>query len=346
MAGSVLDGGESQAQFLLVASGMDVSRSDSALRVHTAAKLNLFLEVLAKREDGFHEIETLMTAITLYDTLIVLPSPSGPIELSCRWAAGTEAADIQRTGRGEGSRLATLPRQGENLVVQAAERLRSGAAVGYGARMHLVKRIPAAAGLGGASSDAAATLVALNRAWQLGWSHSQLADLGRALGSDIPFFLESAWRGTGMGICRGRGERVEPLATQGRLHLVIVRPPEGLSTARVYRHCRPATQPVNAAPLLDALRAGNPRDIGRSLFNRLQSTAEELSPWVRKLRLVFNQLDCLGHHMSGSGTSYFGICRHARQARRLLCLLRAADLGEAFYAETTAAPCHLEPIPA
>jgi len=325
---------------------MDVFRSGSALRVHTAAKLNLFLEVIARREDGFHEIETLMTAITIYDTLSILPDARGPIRLTCRWTAGAEARDIHRTSFGETPELASLPEQEHNLVFRAAERLRRRAGVEFGASIRLVKRIPAAAGLGGASSNAAATLVALNRAWQLGWTHSQLAELASELGSDIPFFLDSASQGTGMAICRGRGERVEPLGGMGRLCFVVVRPPEGLSTATVFRQCRPAAHPVSSRPILDALRLGNPRDIGRRLFNRLQSTAEDLSPWVRKTRRVFDQLDCLGHHMSGSGTSYFGICRHARHARRLLRALRAADLGQTFYAETTATSYRLEAIPA
>ena len=127
---------------------------------------------------------------------------------------------------------------------------------------------------------------------------------------------------------------------------MLVCPPEGLSTAAVYRRCRPAVSPLSVRPLLEALQTGNPRDIARGLFNRLQTTAEELSPWVRKSRRVFEQLDCLGHRMSGSGTSYFGICRHARQARRMLHVLKAAGLGRVFYAVTADTSYRLESIAA
>jgi 4-diphosphocytidyl-2-C-methyl-D-erythritol kinase len=314
---------------------MDVLRSDSSLRVQAPAKLNLFLEVIAKRSDGFHEIETLMTAITIYDTLRLSRAPEGPLRLSCRWALGMEACEVARIKRDAGPTLARLPTTEGNLIFRAAERLRILAGVTQGAMIGVVKRIPSAAGLGGGSSDAAATLSAANRLWQLDWTRAQLDPLATELGSDVPFFLPCRSKSSGMAVCRGRGERVENLDCRTRLHFVIVRPPEGLSTSEVYRCCRPGDPARNSEAMRTALLRGNPREVARQMFNRLQAPAERLSPWIARTRRVFDRVDCLGHQLSGSGTAYFGVCHHARQARRCLAVLRAAGLEQAFCAATT-----------
>jgi 4-diphosphocytidyl-2-C-methyl-D-erythritol kinase len=296
---------------------MHLHRSPSGFVVHAPAKLNLFFEVLGKRDDGYHEIESLVLPIGLYDTLYFREDPSGQIRLRC------DHPSIARGSRG--AEPGQLPGGSDNLVVRATELLRQRARVSTGAELRLVKRIPTAAGLGGGSSDAAAALMAANAGWQLGWSRPQLAELAAELGSDVPLFLAR-----GAVVCRGRGERVEPAAAGADLHLVVVRPPVGLSTAEVYRACRPAQHPRLMTPLLEALRRGDLRGIGRWMFNRLESAAETLSPWIARLRREMQQLDCLGHQMSGSGTCYFGLCRHARHARRVARCLEARGMGIAF----------------
>jgi 4-diphosphocytidyl-2-C-methyl-D-erythritol kinase len=114
------------------------------------------------------------------------------------------------------------------------------------------------------------------------------------------------------------------------LDFVVVRPPEGLATAAVYGVCRPADRPQAILPLIDALRRGDGKESGRRLWNRLQPAAESLSPWVKRLHEEFSHLDFLGHGMSGSGTSYFGLCRHARHARRCARRLEARGVGAVF----------------
>jgi 4-diphosphocytidyl-2-C-methyl-D-erythritol kinase len=193
--------------------------------------------------------------------------------------------------------------------------------------LRLVKRIPAAAGLGGGSSDAAAALAAANLGWRLGWSQTELSRVASELGSDVPLFLVG-----GAVVCRGRGERTESVAPVGPLDFVVVRPPAGLSTAEVYQICRPARQARSLEPLLKALARGDRAAAGRMLFNRLESAAETLSPWIERLRRAFAGTDCLGYQMSGSGTCYFGLCRHARHARRVARRLQAGGLGIAFAA--------------
>jgi 4-diphosphocytidyl-2-C-methyl-D-erythritol kinase len=203
--------------------------------------------------------------------------------------------------------------------------------------MVLVKRIAAAAGLGGASSDAAAALVAANLAWGVDWPRGRLSELAAELGSDVPFFLGS----TAAAICRGRGERVEPVGGFGGLHFVVVSPADGLATAPVYQRSGPAARPRSVQPVLQEASRQGPAGLGRMLFNRLQAAASQMSPSISVLCDQFARLDLLGHQMSGSGTSYFGICRHARQARIAAALLSARGLGSVFHAASCPATCHV-----
>ena len=296
---------------------MHLSRFPLGWVVQAPAKLNLFFEVLAKRDDGYHEIETLIYPVNLYDTLYFKEDSSGQIKFGCKMVSGNLGSN--------GSKLGEVPLGADNLVVRSVDLVRRRAGVPNGATLHLVKRIPSAAGLGGGSSDAAAALAAANAAWSLGWSSTQLARLGAELGSDVPSFFAR-----GPAVCRGRGERVEPLLGSTKLHFVIVWPPGGLSTAAVYKACRPAAKPQPLKPFLDALIKGSLADVGRLLFNRLEPAAEELSPWIDRLRSQMAAVDCLGHGMSGSGTCYFGLCRHARHARRIARRLQANGIGIAF----------------
>jgi 4-diphosphocytidyl-2-C-methyl-D-erythritol kinase len=314
---------------------MHVRRTGTHLEVLAPAKLNLFLEVLARRPDGFHEIETLLAAAGIYDTLAFAPLETPEIELESRWSCGLAARlaarRLQPVGSEMNDNFSALPAGPDHLAWKAAALLRERAGEQRGARMTLVKRIPAAAGLGGASSDAAAALVAANLGWNLGWSGERLADLAAELGSDVPFFLTG-----GAAMCRGRGERIEPLRP-APLHVVVVRPPVGLSTPQVYSRCRPADRPASARDLHKALECGNAAAVGRGLANRLQAPAAEVTPWIDRLAEEFTRQDCLGHQMSGSGSSYFGIARHARHAKRVASRLRARQIGTVFAAATAGA---------
>lgn len=278
--------------------------------VDAPAKINLFFEVLARRSDGYHEIETLMCPIGLYDTVLFSPNESGRVDLACVKSA--------RSGGDE------LPADGRNLVVRAIELLRERTGCRQGAEVRLIKRIPMQAGLGGGSSDAAAALVVASHAWGLNVGPAELRQWAAELGSDVPFFL-----GCGSAVCRGRGEFVEP-TPGGGLSFVVVRPDEGLSTAEVYRHCRPPEQPRSVGPAVAALRRGDAFALGRALFNRLESAAASLSPWIEQLHRVFARLDLCGYQMSGSGTAFFGVCRHARHARTAAMRLTAMGFRQVF----------------
>jgi 4-diphosphocytidyl-2-C-methyl-D-erythritol kinase len=306
---------------------MEIHRSAADITVLAPAKLNLYFEVLAQRLDGFHEIETLMVPIGLYDLLRFRPDDSGVLRLECRWAEDVVRGDRDVSGPPEATAKFSrgqLPPERDNLAWRALELLRARSGTAAGGQVELVKRIPAAAGLGGGSSDAAAALIAGNLAWQLNWPVARLADLAAELGSDVPFFLQS-----GAAVCRGRGERIAQVGRLGALHFLVIRPDAGLSTAQVYARCRPGVS-QGTEGLIQALRCGDLRTAARHFCNRLEPAAKQLSPWPGRLRAEFARLDCVVAQMSGSGSSYFGLCRHARQTRRLARRLAARRLGRVF----------------
>lgn len=300
---------------------MYLQQNGSRVVVHAPAKVNLSLEILAKRADGYHEIETVMASVSLVDTLEFAPTNDCSISLRCRWAAGLAARQSA-----EGELFGDLPEGPANIVWRAADLLRERCGTSQGADIRLVKRIPAQAGLGGASSDAAAALLAANRAWGLNWSVQQLAQIAAEIGSDVPFFLGGSVGSTRAAVARGRGERIEPIMAR-RLHIVLVKPPVGLSTADVYRRCRASNSPRGSRALVAAMETGNAAEIGRHLHNDLERPAAEMTPWIERLRDSFSRMEMHGHQMSGSGSSYFGIARGARHARRMASRLRAGGLG-------------------
>ena len=123
-----------------------------------------------------------------------------------------------------------------------------------------------------------------------------------------------------------------------RFHFVIVRPHAGLATAEVYRNCKPAEKPVSVQAALSAIQLGKPQALARNMMNRLESAAEKLAPWLERVRSDFKSLGLIGYQMSGSGTSYFGICRNARHARRVSQLLQARGYSSVFRATNVVAP--------
>jgi len=272
--------------------------------VWAPAKVNLFLEVLGPRPDGYHEIATLLTSADLYDTLTLDLDPSGGLSLIS-----------------DRSDLSVGP---DNLILWAANLLKTRSGCSKGAAIHLTKRIPWAAGLGGGSSDAAAALAGLNDLWELGLSKPELAALGAELGSDVPFFFytPAAW-------CTGRGEVVTAITLGRPLDFVLVCPEEGLSTTEVYRELRQSAVSsrqsalVPSAELIEALAAGDVERIARGMFNRLEEAASKLCPtaaqWLRRLR----QTEAAGCLLSGSGSCVFALCRDGSEALRVAEAIRS-----------------------
>ncbi len=287
--------------------------ANRSLTVLAPAKLNLFLRVVRRRDDGFHDLETVMTAINIFDTLLIEPTESSEISLRVVMASSRRLNSLPQE---------PIPLGPENLVLRAARMLKEHAGVNFGARITLTKRIPSAAGMGGGSSDAAATLAGLNRFWKLTHSRAELLELAAKLGSDVGFFLG----GSTTALCRGRGELIKPLQSPSSLHFVVARPATGLSTPLVFQHCRPDENHRSVDEFVSAMRQPGTVRMVRLLLNDLQAPAESLNDDVRELRRRFTKLPVLGHQMSGSGTSYFGICASSRHARMIAARLRASGV--------------------
>ncbi len=247
--------------------------SSSTIELEAPAKLNLWLEVLGRRPDGYHEIDSVLSEIDLVDTVRL-----------------EAAAEISLTVEG-----LPAPADETNLAWRAA------AALGVGARIHLVKRIPAGAGLGGGSSDAAAVLKGLVRLYGLTPGEGRLAELAASLGADVPFFLHG-----GTARCRGIGERVEPLAGGAGRRFLLAVPDLNMSTEAVYA-ALPAglTGETQNANVFSRRYFGKTGSGGTFHFNRLQAAAESLEPRLREVRTKAESLWGTPFTMSGSGSSYF-----------------------------------------
>ena len=258
--------------------------------IHCYAKINLTLEILGKRADGYHEVRTVMQTVGLADRLEVAAAVD--ISFSCSDPA-----------------LATP----DNLVYSAARLLQAEYAVRTGAALRLEKRMPVAAGLGGGSSDAAATIVALNRLWNLQLSLAEQRRLAAALGSDVPFFLTG---GTALGT--GRGERITPLPPLPQYWVVLVLLPRVLSTAAVYRGVTPAdyTSGVTTADTVAAAKHGTISPQTR-WHNALARPARTLAPQITEAQAVLLQAGAQNAHVSGSGPTVFAMCQEEGAARTL-----------------------------
>jgi len=268
------------------------SRKGARLLVSAGAKVNLVLEVLGRRTDGYHEIVTVMQAVDLSDRLTL--EDADALELS--------VSDP------------TLPTDASNLAWRAAAALGQAAGVRRGARIAIDKHIPAAAGLGGGSSDAAAVLAGLNRLWGLRWPLARLAEVGAEVGSDVPFFLRG-----GTAMATGRGEKVEPIAGMP-LALALVNPKVAASTAQMYGRITGAmyTDGARARELARALASRRSAGVAASLYNGMEAAACAVFPQIERMRAALLAAGALGAAMSGSGPTVFGLARsyeHAQQIR-------------------------------
>ena len=280
------------------------------LCVRAPAKINLHLEVLGLRADGFHELAMVMQSIDLADTLRLRPTADGLISLRC---------DRQ-----------DLPTDGSNLIVRAGELLRARSGFSeLGAELVLEKRIPIGAGLAGGSSDGAAALVGLNALWGLGVPADALHAMAAELGSDVPFCLDG-----GTQLCFGRGERLESLSSPELAVLLIKHPQVSVSTPWAYGRCRELRgdfylhdeadfehrrQALRHGPLQQALVQGEPLP---PLRNDLQAVVEPEVDTVRLGLSLLRQADQpLAVAMSGSGPSLFALFVSLAEAEAALAAL-------------------------
>jgi 4-diphosphocytidyl-2-C-methyl-D-erythritol kinase len=290
------------------------------------AKLNLSLGVVARRDDGFHEIDSLMVAVTLCDTLQLRPRRDSKCTLQVTFAG--------RLATAEGSALARdVPEDDRNLAVRAAKALARVAGIDRGLEIGLVKRIPSQAGLGGGSSDAAAVLLAASRLWGLELGHRRLVEIAAELGSDVPWFLTA-----GGGIATGRGEHIETVAGLPDWPVVIAVPAEGLSTAAVYAGCTPEPQQQGRSrQLVDAMRSGRFDDAFEMMHNTLQAPAVAASPAVERLLFSMKTAGASRPMVTGSGSGCFALTPTEEEAQALYDALCAEGWPGVFRGRL--APC-------
>lgn len=274
------------------------------ITVLAPAKINLFLHVLGKRDDGYHELLTLFQMVGIYDEISV-ERVAGEVRLRC---------DIQGVA------------EEENIAFRAAVLLKEACGVNDGAVITLDKAIPMAAGLGGGSSDAAAVLFALNRLWSLGLGREDLMQLGLRLGSDVPFFLSGP-----AAVGRGRGELLEPFPPL-ESWVLLVNPGFAVSTAWVYRNVnlklttlRDNTKlPSFLKKGLSAVKLCN-EDLHEHLYNSLEEVTEHYYPEVTEIKN--RMLDCGASAalMSGSGPTVFGLFNREVDAQKAAAALYRKD---------------------
>lgn len=276
------------------------------IKIAAPAKINLFLEILGKRPDGYHEIETVMQAISLCD-YIYLENHDKDVEFTCSNPKLTLGED--------------------NLVLKAVRLFQKESGIFRGAKIHLEKRIPIGAGLGGGSSDAVATLFGLNKLWQVGYDEKKLLSLAEKIGSDTPFFVFG-----NTAICRGRGEVVTPCILRVKYNYVIIYPRFEVSTATVYKNLKIVLtknlKDVNF--LLHTLSSGSPEKLGACLYNRLEEVVFRLYPDIEKIKNTLAKFDFCGILLSGSGSALYGLCKGERDSREIEQQLKMLDIGDVF----------------
>lgn len=293
-------------------------KSQTCLVGYAPAKLNLFFEVHGLRLDGYHEVCSLCCPINLFDTLYFEPQDSPEIMFTVEHDAGN------------GSRC-DIPSGSDNIVVKAVEHIRKRHRVTCGCRIRLIKRIPSRAGMGGGSSDAAMAIRLACKAWNLSLSLNEMMTLGAELGSDVPLFFID-----GPSLGHGRGELVEPVSMTSKLDFVIVKPPEGISTADAFRACSAGQIAERRSPdrIIRGLQTGDHGEIAAGMFNRLEASAKLICPKMGQIRSLFEKLNCPAHQMTGSGTAWYALCRNDGDAHKLASPLRQAGIGEVFVAHS------------
>lgn len=341
----------------------------STVETFPPAKLNLFLELIAKRPDGYHDIQTLMTAIDRCDRLRVSKVPESTLTLNCRWGKSVVGPlrNLVRVGKlshEDYEQLTELPPITSNLVYRALERFRDVFSIEAGFHVELTKRIPAGAGMGGASSDAASALLCAAALTGVPSDDVRIREIAASLGSDIPFFLGEPFYGnpsklseelsnqkcgdSSSAVATGRGDQLEFIKNSSRTHWVVVYPPQGLSTADVYRHCTVSTTKAGIDQCLAFLRndpgCRQQKLMATIFFNRLLEPARQLSDWVDQTLTAIQQSGLGNSSMTGSGSACFAFARSASVARHAVNRLLSRRAGIVFHATSTQLPASIRMV--
>lgn len=280
------------------------------IQLKALAKINLGLDVLRRREDGYHEVKMIMQTIALYDEL--------------------EIRRMKREGVQIKTNLYYLPVNENNLACRAAKLLKDEFGIREGVFIRLKKKIPVAAGMAGGSSDAAAVLWGMNQMYGLGLSRQELMERGVRLGADVPYCIQ---RGTAL--AEGIGERLSALPPMPKCWIVIAKPGISVSTRFVYENLhandlKPEQHP-DIDSMIEALRAKDLRLLSSRMENVLETVTVPAHPIIEEIRTTLLRAGALGARMSGSGPTVFGVFDSQADARRALQAMKAAGLAKQLY---------------
>lgn len=257
------------------------------------AKINLTLDVLHKRPDGFHEVEMVMTTVDLADRVWIRAIEGGQIKIK--------------------TSVQFVPTDRKNLAYQAADLIRKTYGIKQGVEITLEKRIPVAAGLAGGSSDAAATLRGLNKLWKIGLGAEQLAELGAQIGSDVPFCVYG-----GTAFATGRGEIIQKVSAPPNCWVILAKPVISVSTGSIFNNLNLTTiEHPQTMKMLNALKTGDYKEMCRSVGNVLEPVTMDLYPEVTVLKEQMIKFGADSVQMSGSGPTVFGLVEHESRVPRI-----------------------------
>lgn len=281
------------------------------IREKAYAKINLGLDVLRRRADGYHEVRMIMQTVDICDDLTFEKGETPGVHLKI------EGAD--------------LPADGDNLVCRAAALVLETEDITEGVQITLHKRIPIAAGMAGGSADAAAALRGLNRLFGLGYSMQELRRLGVKLGADIPYCIAG-----GTMLSEGIGEILTPLSPPPACYLVVAKPDINVSTAFVYGNLKADSLPFHPDidGMAEALSQGSLKGITDRMGNVLETVTERAYPVITTLKKQMRELGAENALMSGSGPTVFGICKAKETADRIAADIRKQDSMSAVFVTT------------
>lgn len=278
------------------------------LQLKAYGKINLGLDVIRKRSDGYHDLDMIMQMVDVYDDVIIEKKAGEEIVVK---------ADAAVLSNGK-----------DNLAYMAAKMLFDEFGIKSGVEITIHKRIPIAGGMAGGSSDCATTLIGINEMFNLGLSKQQLMERGVKLGADVPYCVLG-----GTAIARGIGEALTPLPTPPQCHVIIAKPPISVSTAYVYGHIRPdeITKRPDIEQMTLAIKEQDLNKLSNLLYNVMEEVTVSEYPVIEKLKSIMLENGALNSIMSGSGPTVFGLFDDREKAQAAMKALDSKELTEQLY---------------
>ena len=271
-------------------------------------KINLGLDVIRKRPDGYHDLDMIMQMVDVYDDIVITKNKTGKIEVKTDTAVLSNGKD--------------------NLAYMAAKMLMDEFKIKDGVNIYINKRIPIAGGMAGGSSDCATTLMGINQLFELGLSKEELTERGVKLGADVPYCVLG-----GTAIARGIGEVLTPLPAPADCHVIIAKPPVSVSTAYVYGHIKPLkiTKRPDIEAMAQSIKDGDLKKMASLIYNVMDDVTVGEYPIISEIKQVMLDNGALNSIMSGSGPTVFGLFDDKEKAQQCVKTLEEKGLTQQLY---------------